>query len=164
MRAPLVAFLVVHGATIIMTKDEEPQRKRPSRAEFDEAFRHIAAEIGFLARAWNGLHTNLGMIFAVLLSPTNVNLPLAVWNKTSNDRAQRDMLRAPLQSWRLHNRNKSSLVDEIEWLLNECEQLSDKRNDALHSPLNILMNTETFEFSVEPKLVSQSSKSLKAKG
>jgi hypothetical protein len=134
------------------------------RAEFDDAFRHIAAEIGFFARAWNALHNNLATIFAVLLSPSNIMMPIAVWNSTSNDRAQREMLRAPLESWRAHNRGKSNTVDEIEWLLKECDKLSDKRNDALHSPLNILMNTETFEFNVEPNWHQNHPRALKLRG
>jgi hypothetical protein len=50
------------------TAKDEPQRKDwrdVPRAEFDDAFRHIAAEIGFFARAWNALHNNLATIFAV---------------------------------------------------------------------------------------------------
>lgn len=73
------------------------------------------------------------------------------------------MLRAPLKAWGVHNRDKSNVVDEIKWLLNECDKLSDKRNDALHSPLNILMDTDTFEFSVEPNYFQNHPRALKLK-
>ena len=150
-----------------MTDEGGPQKRDPGdvpRSEFDEAFRHVAAEIGFLARAWNGLHNNLATIFSVLLSPSNVNIPLAVWNSASSDRAQREMLSAALKSWTSFHRNEAPLVDEIKWLLSECGKLSDKRNDALHSPINILMDTETFEFRVEANYWQNHPRALKLKG
>ena len=131
-----------------MIDTEGPQKRdagKVPRSEFDEAFRHVAAEIGFLARAWNALHNNLATVFAVLVTPSNINIPLAVWNSTSNDRAQRGMLRAALLSWRAHNRDSAIVVGEITWLLNQCDSLSDKRNDALHSPINILLDTRTLD-------------------
>ncbi|MFT4077851.1 hypothetical protein [Rhodomicrobium sp.] len=120
------------------------------RSEFNDAFRSVASEIGYLTREWNALQDSMATIFAVIMSPNNINIPLAVWNSTPSDRAQRDMLRSAVASWRMFNSKEDHTSDEIVWLLNEVDKLSNKRNDALHAPLHILLNTDSLEFSVEP--------------
>ena len=146
--------------------DETKRRdaREVPRAEFDEAFRPIASEIGYLTREWNALQDNLATIFAALMSPDNINIPLAVWNSTPSDRTQRDMLRAALASWKLFNAKKESVVEEIIWLLNETDKLANKRNDALHAPLNILLNVDTLEFSIEPNYWQNNPRAKNLKG
>jgi hypothetical protein len=142
-----------------MAGDDE----RTTKAEFDEAFRHVAAEIGFLARAWNGLHDNLAKIFSSLISPSNVNIPVAVWNSSTSDHAQREMLRSATHSWAIFNKQRKYISDEILWLIDRCGQLSHDRNNALHAPINVLRNTRTLEFSIEPNYFQNNPKALKLK-
>lgn len=119
--------------------------KRGTKAQFDKAFTPVAIQIGRLARLWNALHENMGIIFAAIVSQGNPNIPLAVWHSTISDKSQREMLRAANRAWinfnkKLHNKTS----EEITWILNESDILSNKRNEAMHTPLNILMDTESF--------------------
>jgi hypothetical protein len=138
--------------------------EKTEKSEFDEAFRHVAAEIGFLARAWNGLHDNLAKVFAHVMSPSNINIPIAVWNSLVSDLAQREMLRAATNSWAVFNKPKAAVVEEILWLINKCGDLSHDRNTALHSPINVMQDTRTLEFSIEPNYLNNNPKALKLKG
>ena len=126
------------------------KKKKGTPAQFDRAFTPVAVEIGHLARNWNALHENMGLIFSAMISPDRKALLLAVWHSPPSDRTQREMLRAALGRWRLERPHLSAVSNEIEWLLNKTEELSGKRNDALHAPLHVLMNTTTYVFNVEP--------------
>jgi len=75
---------------------------------------------------------------------------LAVWHSSISDRTQREMLRAANGAWAAQDSNRKSISKEIEWILNETDNLFGKRNDALHAPMLAVMNAETFEFNVEP--------------
>ena len=79
-------------------------------------------------------------------------------------RCDREMLKSALKAWLIDNRLKVTIANEIEWVLNKCEDLSDKRNDALHCPLNILMNTSTLEFSIEPDYLTSHPRASKLRG
>jgi hypothetical protein len=57
--------------------------KKRTKAQFDKAFTPVAIQIGRLARLWNALHENMGIIFAALVSQENPNIPLAVWHSTN---------------------------------------------------------------------------------
>lgn len=135
-----------------MSDKPSESKERGTKAEFDEAFAPIALQIGQFARAWNDLHEELATIFAAIVSaPSDSIIATAIWHSTANDRAQREMLRAANRAWIIRSREKGkSHGPAIAWLLNESDKLSDKRNDALHAPLEVLMNTSTFEFSVKP--------------
>jgi hypothetical protein len=125
--------------------------KKGTPAQFDRAFLPVAREIGYLAHSWNSLHEQLGVIFAYMILPATITIPLAIWYSTNNDRSQREMLRAANRAWVVRNKSKfQKMSNELVWLLNEADKLADKRNDALHAPLSILMDTSTFEFWVEP--------------
>ncbi|MFZ0845261.1 MAG: hypothetical protein WAM62_05660, partial [Pseudolabrys sp.] len=97
--------------------------------------------MGELALAWNGLHDTLGRLFWTVLGRVNY-APLEVWYSSKVDRAQREMLRAAINS-RYANKllTPQKPREEIEWILNEATKIEDRRNDALHSPL-ILLGTK----------------------
>jgi hypothetical protein len=112
--------------------------KGPTEKQLDTAFKPLAIEIGKLTRSWNMLHEHLAQIFARIVNPENVIIPLAIWYSTSSDRSQREMLRAAAASFgAINTKNHPTAKDDIEWLLNQCNSLSDQRNDALHAPLAI---------------------------
>jgi hypothetical protein len=128
-----------------------PRERKATSAQFERAFSPVALEIGHLARVWNNLHEEMGKIFCQMISPVSISLPLAVWHSPTSDRVQRGLLSSALGPWAVDNPKVSALVKKgIKWIIDETEKLSGKRNDALHVPLNILMNTSTFVFRVEP--------------
>jgi hypothetical protein len=74
------------------------------------------------------------------------------------------MLRAANRAWINFNRRlHSKTSEEITWLLNESDTLSNKRNEAMHTPLNILMDTTSFEFKVESNHIWGHPKAIKLK-
>lgn len=130
--------------------------------EFEEAFRPVAMEIGFLAREWNGLHNCFAQIFGQIVGPTNVNIPLAVWNSATSDRVQRDMLRAAIHAWGALDM-EPEIFKEIKWLLNETNKLSDKRNNAIHAPLAVAKNSQTLQLRVVPHTFAMHPQAIKLK-
>lgn len=146
---------------------KKPRIKKGTRRQFDAAFDPVAKEIGHLIRNWNHLHEQLVTIFALVLTPDNMGVPLAVWHTQQSDFQQREMLRAALKKWYKSDdrfKNCLSFTDETLWLLNECENtLRDRRNNVMHTPLNILMNCDTFEFFVEPNDFQQHKRAVKMK-
>jgi hypothetical protein len=112
--------------------------KRPTEKQLDKAFAPLALEIGKLNRAWNMLHEHLGSLFAHIVNNSNLSIPLAVWYSTPSDRSQREMLRAAINAFgALDVQKHPTAKDDIKWLLNQCDPLADRRNDALHAPLVI---------------------------
>jgi hypothetical protein len=93
----------------------------------------------------------MSTFFAQTFSRANLSLPLAVWHSQTNDRNQREMLRAALGPWAEEHPKDRTIKSMIKFLLHETNELSGKRNDALHCPLNILRNTRTFVFTVAPE-------------
>lgn len=100
-------------------------------------------ELGLVVASWNALHDELGRLFYVVTGAPNMKLALAVWNSTENDRAQRKMLRVALpfslSELPRAKENGADWVriarDEIKWILDRVDSLTDQRNDAVHSPL-----------------------------
>lgn len=113
------------------------QRKRAQA----RAFRPLAIELGWLTYEWNRLHESLGEIFANVIagpyldSGDMVRPPLAAWHTLTNERTQREMLRAAIKSRYLLNEPKPKIHGEISWVLDKLEALASKRNDAIHAPL-----------------------------
>lgn len=113
------------------------QRKRAQA----KAFRPLAIELGWLTYEWNRLHESLGEIFANVIAAEYLNRgdmvrpPLAAWHALTNERAQRQMLSAALDSRYLLIEPKPKIHGEISWVLGKLEALAGKRNDAIHAPL-----------------------------
>ena len=131
--------------------------------EFEEAFHPVATEIGFLAREWNGLQDYLAQIFGQILGPANVSIPLAVWNSATSDRVQRDMLRAAIHAWGAFDQDETEIFNEIKWLLDEANKLSDKRNNAIHAPLAVAKNSHTLQLRVVPHTFANHPQAIRLK-
>jgi hypothetical protein len=137
-------------------KDREhpsPTVDRGSPEQFDKAFEPVAIEIGQLAKEWNSLHEHMGLIFSYMVCGFPRPIPLAVWHSPPSDRTQREMLRAALGPWTVDNPALRRIANEVKWVIDETERLSGKRNDALHAPIQALMNADTFQFHVEPNYI-----------
>jgi hypothetical protein len=137
---------------MVGNKRTAPRVRKGTPAQFDRAFRPVALEIGVLTREWNQLQEELGQIFARLISPDKLFVGLAAWHSQKSDRTQRDMLRATATAWYHDHRSpySKSLKPCIIELLNQVDRFAFARNSAIHAPINLLMDTVTFEFRVEP--------------
>ena len=99
------------------------QRKRAQA----RAFRPLAIELGWLTYEWNRLHESLGEIFANVIagpyldSGDMVRPPLAAWHTLTNERTERQMLRAAIKSRYLLNEPKPKIHGEISWALDKLE-------------------------------------------
>jgi hypothetical protein len=62
------------------------------------------------------------------------------------------MLLATAKAWfpRRGSPYSKELVSGIASLVNEVQKFSIRRNNAMHAPINLLMDTSTFEFKLEP--------------
>jgi hypothetical protein len=114
------------------TKKPVKQRER-ARAK---AFRPIAIEIGCLTYEWNRLHEALGVLFGDIVLKENPSIPLAVWHSLTNERAQREMLKAAIRAAFEGHSPKPRTHDDIDWILEHLNKaLAGRRNDAIHPPL-----------------------------
>lgn len=135
-----------------------------SRRTVRRHFKPYATEIGQITLAWNGLHQNLCVFFWFAIGPGAGGVASAIWNKLSNDRLQRDILRIAVEAGGIENRDRRLTADVL-WLLDETEKLAETRNIAVHAPLTILTDLETGIARVEPAAFwgNKRAKSLKGK-
>ena len=99
-----------------------------------KSFRPYVTAIGQAAVAWNGLHEALRDIFWALTG-ANKATGSAIWYAIRSDRSQRGMIRA-IAKLALETGGISDVVfKRVEWLLGECENLSNKRDEVIHAPL-----------------------------
>lgn len=123
----------IHAPKKILTPAERKKLE-------EKAFRPLAIELGWLAYEWNRLHESLGEVFACVIAkdPNDgalIHPPLAAWHALTNERGQRDMLRAALDARQHHTKAKLEIYPEVSWVLDKLEALAGRRNDALHAPL-----------------------------
>jgi len=125
-------------------------------------FKPYASEIGQLSLAWNSLHENLAHLFWFAIGPERGRLSFAIWNKLSNDRLQRDILKTVIEARAFHSEH---LTKEILWLLKQVDSLSEQRNVGIHAPLTTLTDLETGITRVAPLdfFGNKRAKSLKEK-
>jgi hypothetical protein len=119
-----------------------------------KAFRPVAIELGWLVYEWNRLHESLGEIFANIIvgddgDGDNIRPALAAWHTLTNERAQREMLRAALNARYLLSAPKPKSHREVSWVLNKLGELAGRRNDAIHAPLALVSQFGSDENSVE---------------
>lgn len=120
-----------------MAKRLRHQERYGSLAYTDAAFRPYVVALGQIALAWNGLHTEMAVLFAAIMGGGFSNQFFAVWHSIKNDRAQRDMLLAATKSLadRKSDQEREALIKAVTWICENANRVEDKRNDALHSPL-----------------------------
>jgi hypothetical protein len=113
--------------------------RTPTWEDLDKRFEPYALQLGWLAYSWNSLHDKLGRLFWVLTGIKDGRIPLAIWNAVQNDRTQREMVRA-LAETVLADRKRE--WEDISWMLGKAQELEDRRNDALHSPLTFIVDPD----------------------
>jgi hypothetical protein len=99
-------------------------------------FLPYALAIGQLALAWNSLHEALAHLFWTALGGGWKGLPVGVWNAAEFDRPKRKMLRAAIEATTPRQLSyHPKMVEDMIWIINKADELENKRNDAVHSPL-----------------------------
>lgn len=99
--------------------------------------------IGHVVYQWNHLQERIGLIFSTIVAGRTPNLALSkilqsVWHSQQSDRNQRRMLRAAIQQNALFpwlDRIPSSAIDDLLWLLKQADELSGRRDEAIHAPI-----------------------------
>ncbi len=135
-----------------------------SEEKLQREFRPYALELGQLVYAWNKLQERLGHIFWLLVSSAKPLTTNAIWHSTSNDRAQRDMLRSAVDATpcsELTDKQKADLT----WLLTQANKLADRRNDAIHSPYMFMVNQQDeSDLSVMSSYLYDNPRAIKLRG
>ena len=113
---------------------------RGSQRYSTKEFKPYVVALGRLTRAWNDLQESLAALFWTLANyqPSagamiNYN-PLVIWSSIKSDRTQREMLKSVINR-SAHFWGDKRALDDLNWLLDRCNELEDLRNNAVHSPL-----------------------------
>jgi hypothetical protein len=112
----------------------------PPLAEAEQAFNLYVTAVGRVAYAWNYLHEQFAALFARIIRCDDPRVAIAVWYSSTNDRAQREMLRAAIEAsepdpgW---SRLPDTAKDDLRWLLDRTNELGAKRDDAIHAPCEL---------------------------
>lgn len=121
----------------------------------DDVRQHLkpyAIEIGELSLAWNSLHDHLGQIFWAAIGSKNGTVALAIWNKVSNDRMQRELLKSVVDvGGILRGPDGRRGTDDVLWLIKKTGDLAELRNSAVHAPLTTLTDMATGITRVAPQ-------------
>ncbi len=112
----------------------------PDDKLIEEKFNEYVAALGKVAYSWNYLQETLGQMFATVMRPALTPTILAVWFSEPNDRAQRRMLKAAIEAGALFgwpHKIPDCAKADILWLLKEANELSARRDEAVHAPVHI---------------------------
>ncbi len=125
-----------------------PITRWPTDEEMEVAFEDYVSALGKVAHAWNYMQEALGNLF-VTVAEIDHFVGLAVWFSTQNDRTQREMLRAAAkessQRSVLLGKNSKAAVGDVEWLLNRADELSIRRNAAVHVACSMVTSGDQTE-------------------
>jgi hypothetical protein len=147
----VIALWVTCHVSNLMSAPSGRMVRLPSRKQIRQKKNPYVVALGNLVIAWNTLQEQLAELFWAITELSDSTIPLAVWHSTNNDRAQRQMLRAVVDSMysqravrELDSKLKAAILrkkDDITWLLNKANSLADQRNDAVHAPLWFVIDT-----------------------
>lgn len=111
--------------------------KLPTDEETEAAFEAYTLALGKVAHAWNYLHEKLAQLFCAITESERA-ISLAIWYSTTNERAQRDMLKAAVAAVKLERWEKlPKAKEDLKWCLNKVDELAGHRNNAVHAPCSL---------------------------
>ena len=120
---------------------EEPEPyivEWPSDEETRSAFEAYTLAVGKVAHAWNYLHERLARLFCVVVRAEDPAISLAIWYSTTNERTQRDMLKAAFDASNAERwKPFPAAADDFDWLLDKLNTLAGIRNNAIHAPCSL---------------------------
>jgi hypothetical protein len=114
---------------------------------FEKLFPPIAVELGKLVYAWNLLHEELGQLFECVIVPKRPGCALAAWRALENDRSQRLMVEYAVK-YAIDLRPE--IVEDILWVLDKANKLSETRNNAIHSPYVVVTSPDPLGTRIAP--------------
>ena len=117
--------------------DSAPPQFNMSEA-WDVEFKPYAEAIGYLVRDWNSLQEHFRGILAALM-PSEPGIAQAIWYAIQNDRLQRAILLTAARAKLRGGKHEARLAD-IEWAIKRADDLGSQRDDAVHSPVSLLLN------------------------
>jgi hypothetical protein len=100
-----------------------------------------AAGLGWAVIAWCQLCEELGLLFAEVSG--NGTVALAAWHQVQSDRTQRAMLRAAVES---SLDEKPNVRKYLLWALGQIQSMEDGRNNAVHAPVELVLDTAGISF------------------
>jgi hypothetical protein len=122
----------------------------PSDEESVRVFEAYTLAVGKVAHAWNYLHEKLALLFCAVVRAEDRAVPLAIWYSTTNERAQRLMLRDAFEASRAPSVVLPKVANRIDrweafpkaasdfkWLDKSLDALSGARNNAIHAPCSL---------------------------
>ncbi|SRR6266851_2258936 len=103
------------------------------------AFERHAALIGHIVFAWNRLQERLFDLFSIFAEAGDARVPHAIWRSLASDRLQRRILReTAILALEKYQRPDGIMNptpgEDINWLLDQADNLSGDRNEAIHAP------------------------------
>jgi hypothetical protein len=114
----------------------KPGKQKPHRGlRFtDRKFRPHATALGQLIFTWNDLHEQLAIIYWTLSGYNDAAID--EWSKPKVDVQKRKLIRKWINALSpAHRAMAAQMYEDIIWLLEELDHLTDYRNDAAHAPL-----------------------------
>ena len=107
------------------------------------AFDGYVRAVGNVAHASNSLHEELAELFATIVGAER-RISLAIWYSSDSDRVQREMLRAAVISSGMKRwlPRLPTAQEDILWMLNEANKFANRRNNAIHAPCSIVVDTK----------------------
>jgi hypothetical protein len=120
-----------------------------SRDAVDAKMEPYVMALGKVAHAWNYLQEALGQLFCAVTGLEEMNIGTAIWHSTTNDRAQREMLRAAVNATS-HKRLTADLPkakEDLIWLLNQADKVAEQRNNAIHAPMSVSISGREIELT-----------------
>lgn len=115
----------------------------PTKEEIEatnEILKPYFLALGRVAHSWNHLHEELGKVFCALTG-LDLSIGMAIWHSLKSDRSQRDILEGALNSAACSSEwteRFPSAKKGVLYLLNEINNLADRRNNAIHAPCTII--------------------------
>jgi hypothetical protein len=132
--APLAPPIIGRVSCLSGQKEREKKRK----------FGPMAHELGWLVYEWNRFQEALAELFSDMLG-VRQNMPFAIWYSTTNERAQREMLRAAVEQKYPPVPSSDPHRETLLWLTNQAAKLADQRNDAIHAPIVFVQASDQIE-------------------
>lgn len=106
-------------------------------------FRPYALAIGQAALAWNDLHEHLGRLYGIVLTRGVRTAQLEEWQRSRVDSEKRKWLGKAVDEM---GREPPGWTEELRvyvpWLLSEIGAIEDRRNNAVHVPLQLVADVD----------------------
>ncbi len=135
--------------------------------KIEESWQPYIQALGEVAHSWNQLHEALAYLFSCATG-TNQNVAYAVWHAVRSDLAQRHILKDAVAVSDNYLEKWPNAQAEINWIIDRTNELANRRNDAIHAPVEMelgfgtgqLFKISASHFTGNPRALSLKGKDL----